>query len=419
MIIEKHRRWIIYLISCLLYIFSQFYRSSIAVISPNLVEELNLDTEELGLISASFFYAFAMMQIPVGIYLDSVGPRFFVTTLSLLAAVGAIVFAYGESAEALTVGRILLGVGMACNLMGPLKLITAWFSPLYFATLSAIFVSVGTAGNIVAATPLVWLTELLGWRSTFLLVSAINLFIAILFYWVARDYPDNSPANRPKKGTAITLSDALSGIAQLFSRKDYWLISTGTFFRYGIYASVQALWAGPLLMVAMGLSPYTTGNLLLTMSIGLIIGSPICGWMSDRIFHSRKHVIITGLVTMAAILMILSVLPEGIWLLILLALFFLFGFFSGSGQIMYAHIKERMPHNNAGVAMTGINFFTMIGVAFFLHGLGWVIKEFFSEGSPEPEIFRIAFAFFGVSLVLTALLYGLTVDVEKDHDGSI
>jgi fucose permease len=65
---------------------------------------------------------------------------------------------------------------------------------------------------------------------------------------------------------------------------------------------------------------------------------------------------------------------------ILFALFFGFGFSSSSGQIMYAHIKERMPLKNAGTAMTGINFFTMIGVAFFLHGLGWVINE---RSTPE------------------------------------
>jgi MFS family permease len=415
MILKKHRRWIIYLISCLLFIFSQFYRSSIAVISPSLVEEFSLDTEELGLISAAFFYAFATMQIPVGLYLDSLGPRFFMTALSLVAAAGAVVFACAESVSALIVGRILLGVGMACNLMGPLKLITSWFSPLYFATLSAIFVSVGTAGNIAAATPLVWLTELIGWRTTFLLFAISNSLISILFYLIARNRPEDTPTSRPKTDTTVSLSVALSGIVQLFSRRDYWLISIGTFFRYGIYASVQALWAGPLLMVAMGLSPFMTGNLLLAMSIGLIIGSPICGWISDRILLSRKYVIITGLVTMAGILIMLSVLPKGTWLLILFALFFGFGFSSSSGQIMYAHIKERMPLNNAGVAMTGINFFTMAGVAFFLHGLGWAIKEFYPGGSPAPEVFRVAFAFFGGSLVLTALIYGLTVDGKKHH----
>jgi len=413
MTLKNHRRWIIYLISCLLFTFSQFYRSSIAVISPNLIYDLNLDTEDLGLISATFFYAFAVMQIPVGLYLDSVGPRALMTTLSLVAAAGATVFAYGESAAALIVGRLLLGVGMACNLMGPLKLITAWFSPLHFATLSAIFVSVGTAGNIVASTPLVWLTELLGWRTTFLLFAMGNLIITILFYFIARDHPDDISAGHPPTAKTVSFSMAMSGVIQLFSRRDYWLISIGTFFRYGVYASVQALWAGPLLMVTMGVSQFMTGNLLLAMSIGLIIGSPVCGWISDSILRSRKSIIITGLAVMAGILITLAMLPGKSSLLILFALFFGFGFSSGSGQIMYAHIKERMPLENAGIAMTGINFFTMIGVAFFLHGLGWAIKAFYPGESLAPEAFRVAFVLFGACLVLTGLLYSFTVDDKK------
>ena len=413
MIPKKHRRWIIYLISCLLFTFSQFYRSSIAVISPNLVEELDLDTEDLGLISAAFFYAFAAMQIPVGLYLDRLGPRVLMTVLSLVAVAGATLFAYGESAAALIVGRSLLGVGMACNLMGPLKLITTWFSPLYFATLSAIFVSVGTAGNIAAATPLVWLTEWFGWRTTFLLFAISNLVIAIVFYLIARDQPNGPPLSRPTAGAGVSLSAALGGLLPLFTRRDYWLISMGTFFRYGIYASVQALWAGPFLMVTMDLSQIMTGNLLLAMSIGLIVGSPVCGWISDSILRSRKPVIIAGLAMMAGILATLAVLPSGTGLLILLALFFGFGLSSGSGQIMYAHIKERMPPENAGAAMTGINFFTMTGVAFFLHGLGWAINAFYPEGSLAPEVFRMAFVLFGGCLVVTGLLYSLTVDEKR------
>ncbi len=410
MILNNHRRWIIYLISCQLFIFSQFYRSSIAVISPNLVEALNLDTEDLGLISAAFFYAFAVMQIPVGVFLDTVGPRVFMATLSLVAVLGAIVFAFGESAAALIVGRSLLGIGMACNLMGPLKLITTWFSPRYFATLSAIFVSVGTAGNIAAATPLVWLTALFGWRATFFLFAAINFVIAILFYVIARDRPDEAPVRQPATVSPAHLSAAVGAILRLFSRRDYWLISMGTFFRYGIYASVQALWAGPFLMIAMDLSQIATGNLLLVMSIGLIIGSPVCGWVSDSVLCSRKSIIIAGLAMMAGILITLAVLPVDTGLSILFALFFGFGFSSGTGQIMYAHIKERMPPENAGAAMTGINFFTMTGVAFFLHGLGWAIQTFYPGGSLEPDAFRMAFVLFGGLLVLTGVLYGFTAD---------
>lgn len=406
------RRWLIYLISCLLFCFSQFYRSSIAVISPNLVAELGLDTEALGFVSAAFFYAFAMMQIPVGIYLDSVGPRVLMTALSLAAVLGAAVFALGESVAALLAGRLLLGVGMACNLMGPLKLITTWFSPRYFATLSAVFVSVGTGGNIVAATPLAWLTGLVGWRTTFLLFAGINLIVAGLFCWVARDRPATRPADHPGPLPKVGFPAALGGIRQLFARRDYWLISMGTFFRYGIYASVQALWAGPFLMITMGLSPITAGNLLLIMSLGLIVGSPVCGWLSDSVLRSRKYVIMAGLAAMAGVLVTLAMLPQKTGVPLLFVLFFGFGFFSGSGQIMYAHIKERVSLENAGTAMSGINFFTMAGVAFFLHGLGWAIQTFYAGGALAPEAFRITFAVFGGCLLLAGLLYGGTGERE-------
>jgi predicted MFS family arabinose efflux permease len=294
-----------------------------------------------------------------------------------------------------------------------LKLITAWFSPLHFATLSAILVSVGTAGNIAAATPLVWLTELLSWRTTFLLFAMGNLIITILFYLIAKDHPADTPSGHPTKANTVSFSTAMSGIMKLFSHRDYWLISIGTFFRYGVYASFQTLWAGPFLMVTIGVSQIVTGNLLLAMSIGLIIGSPICGWISDSILHSRKPIIITGLAVMAGILITLAMLPGKAGLLILFAFFFGFGFSSGAGQVMYAHIKERMPLENAGTAMTSINFFTTVGVAFFLHALGWAIKAFYPGGSIAPEALRMAFVLFGACLVLTGLLYSMTVESKR------
>jgi len=49
------RRWLIFVVACMSFVLSQFYRSSIAVISPNLITDLNLDANGLSLISASFF----------------------------------------------------------------------------------------------------------------------------------------------------------------------------------------------------------------------------------------------------------------------------------------------------------------------------------------------------------------------------
>lgn len=50
--------------------YSQFYRSSVGVIAPELARELALGPGDLGLVTGSFFVVFALLQIPMGVLLD-------------------------------------------------------------------------------------------------------------------------------------------------------------------------------------------------------------------------------------------------------------------------------------------------------------------------------------------------------------
>lgn len=403
------RRWLIFIVACMSFVLSQFYRSSIAVISPNLVQDLGLDPEGLGLVSAAFFYAFAVMQIPIALYLDRIGPRVTMTGLTLVAVGGALVFALGNSLAALVVGRLLIGAGMACNLMGSLKLITLWFGASRFATMSALVVSIGGAGNIVSATPLVILVDWIGWRTTFMVFSAITFLVALLFLLVVRDRPERQSTDAAAELNVRGGSgNGLENMLNLFRKKDFWIISFGTFSRYGIFAAVQALWAGPYLMNALRVSPLETGNLLFLMSLGIIVGSPAFGYLSDAVFKLRKLPIQLGFAGTIIILIILANLRPGAGTILLSILFLSFGFFSSAGQIMYAHIKERMPIEMAGAAMTGINFFTMAGVAFFLQVLASFMQNLFPDAALSIRAFEYAFYLCAATLTLAFILYTFT-----------
>jgi sugar phosphate permease len=403
------RRWMIFFLAGLLFLLSQFYRASMAVIYPAMTAELALDARSLGQISAAFFYAFALMQLPIGLYLDRRGPRLTMTVLTLVAVAGALLFARGQSLHALVAGRALLGIGMACNLMGTLKLITLWFAPGRFATLSALMITLGTVGNLAAATPLVLLVEAVGWRMSFQLLAALTLLLALVFYAVVRDGPAPGAATSgAAPGAAARSASIWSTLRALFVEKDYWIISLGTFCRYGIYAAVQALWAGPYLIQVLEVAPLAAGHLLFLMSIGMAAGCPLCGWLSDDILRSRKVVIVGGLLGMLAVLAVLAYLNAGVGFGWLAALFVAFGVFSSAGQIMYAHIKERMPMAFAGTAMTGINFFTMAGVAFFLEGVGSLLQRLDPQAALGPAAFRGALLFCCGCLLLAAAMYLLT-----------
>ncbi len=402
------RRWIIFIIATSHFFLSQFYRVSNAVIAPELIRDLSLDTAGLGLMSAAFFYGFALTQIPISLLLDKVGPRRLMSVLSLIGILGALIFSMADSLGFGLFGRILLGIGMACNLMGTFKLLTEWFEPLIFATLTGVVVSIGTFGNMIAATPLVVLVEQMGWRHSFQLIAGINLILTLLFFVVVRDRPFRPSTDTSSVEPSISMRQAFANLSLLLANRDYWFISVSTFVRYGTFAAFQALWAGPFLIEVMGYSAIRTGNLILLMSVGFIIGCPLWGALSDRVFKTRKGLIVFCLLIMGAVFLILNNLSPKTTPFVVAPIFFAFGLISSGGMLMYPHIKDLMPQKMAGAAMTGINFFNMLGPAVFLQGLGILMQHLYPEASRGPAAFEAAFLVCMVCLAGSALLYLFT-----------
>ena len=93
-------------------------------------------------------------------------------------------------------------------------------------------------------------------------------------------------------------------------------------------------------------------------------------------------------------------------------LFFSFGFFFGAGMIMYAQIKELMPPEMSGTAMAGINFFGLMGVGVFLHGLGSLVQYIYPEAPFGQSAFQLIYKICFGYLTLAVLLYLFTQDTK-------
>ena len=121
-------RWVrIFLPFALGYYLSYLLRTVNAVISPALTAELNLSAANLGLLTSTYFLAFGLAQIPVGIALDRFGPRRVEALLLLITAIGAAMFALGDSLQTLSVGRAFIGLGVSACLMAALKGFALWY----------------------------------------------------------------------------------------------------------------------------------------------------------------------------------------------------------------------------------------------------------------------------------------------------
>ena len=237
------------------------------------------------------------------------------------------------------------------------------------------------------------LVQYTGWRNAFLLFSLISLVLVIAFVTVVRDRPEAQATRLNGPVPSQSFKDIFSGLFRLFAMRDYWIISMGTFCHYGIFAAIQALWAGPYLMQMMGLSPVTAGNLIFLLSIGIIAGGPFWGILSDRWLKTRKRVVIIGIAGLGLCLAALAFLPSGAAIWIPAVLFLSMGLLRSAGVVMYAHIKDLMPAELAGTAMTGINFFTMVGPAVFVQLMGALMQHFYPPRIPQPRSIQDRFSF--------------------------
>lgn len=385
----RGRAWAIFATCLMGFNLSMFYRVSVTVISPELSRDLDLTASQLGDLSAAFFYGFALCQIPLGMALDRLGARWVMPAVSLIGVAGAVFFATASSAGMAVAARAMIGVGMSCNLMGAFYLFATWFPPGRFATIAGLYMSLGGLGQLLATTPLVFMSQAMGWRGAFWVVSAVALVQVAALVLVLRERPPGVEA------PPAVRENPLKGLGQVLRMPAYWIISMAQLFRYGCTMTLLGLWGGPYLIYALGLNPVQTGNALLCASLGIIMGLPLFGRLSDSLLGTRKYVIIPSLFLLVLLFLLLGLLPHGMPFWAVYGLFLVLGLISSPGQIMFAHIRELVPSHLAARAMTASNLFLMIGPAVVMQISGLLVFK-------EPDAITGAGDLWGVWLFMAA-----------------
>jgi predicted MFS family arabinose efflux permease len=337
--------------------------------------------------------------------LDRIGSRITMGFLALTAVAGALAFAIGQTPEHLVLSRILSGIGMSGNLMVMLSLLAVWFPVDRFALLSGMIVAIGTVGNLMAATPLALMSLWIGWRASFFVLAGINAVVVTAFIIVMRDHPLGYTRERQQSGSLT------AGLGRLFRMYSYWAISLAGFVRYGYFAAIQSLWAGPFLVYGLGLGEITASYAIFAMGVGYMVGLPLGGSISDSLLRSRKKVVLGSMIIFCLLVLIPPWWNERTsWWPIVLT-FFGLGLTAAPGQILYAHMKELLPPSMLAQAMTAVNLFTILGAGVMTHLLGFVIgsKPVSLVG---PSAFTGLWYVGAVVLVIVSVMYSLVPDSQ-------
>jgi sugar phosphate permease len=386
-------------IACLVlgYVLSQFYRAFLAVLSPVLAVDTGAGADDLALASGLWFLAFAAMQIPVGWALDRLGPRRTAAwLLGVCGGTGAAVFAMATTPAHLHLAMVLIGIGCSPVLMASYYILGRVYSAAMFATLAGAIIGIGTLGNIAGALPLAWAAEAFGWRETLWGLGALTLATGLVMLRFVQDPPQAT-------GTGPEHSGSLMDVLRIPA---IWLILPLLFVGYAPAAGLRGLWVGPYFSEVYGLDANGIGQVTLIMAIAMVVGSFAYGPL-DRIFGTRKGVVLTGNLLAATCLITLWWMPAGgVWPSALLLGGV--GVLGMSFPLLMAHGRSFFPPHLLGRGVTLLNMFSIGGVG-LLQVFSKQVYAAASAATPQAAHSGI-FLFFGLLVLAGTAVYAFSRD---------
>ncbi len=404
----NNKRQVLPLIICSLaaffYIYDYFIQVAPAVFTDQLMAEFRIGASGLGALGAFFFYSYAGMQIPAGMLLDRFGARKILTFAVFISALGVMLFATTASFSMACFARFIIGFGSAFAFLSALFLASRWFSHQYFALIAGLVQFGGCVGSLIGEAPLAFAVNHYGWRSTLFAIGVFTLFLSVLYWWVIRDGKAN---HYPKIQPKLTITQRLQ---MVFTDKQVLWIAVCGFCCWIPVATIGALWGVPYLMQVYQCSNIIAAELCSLFWLGIGIGSPVLGWLSDKI-QSRKIPCYIGFgAGVIAALVVLEAPALPMWC-VAIALFLL-GLMAALQSLTFAIAKDCLPRQTFGTASGLINMAAVGSGAIAQQVIGYMLQANWGgqlvNGLPVYDVHD-----YQISLVLLpiATVIGLLVSV--------
>lgn len=283
--------WLVWGLATGFYFSDYMARVAPGVMHRYLQIDFGINEAEFGILTASFYVPYILMQIPVGLTVDRVSIKWLLTTMSLLTAFGCCVFGLANGLFTASVGRMLIGFSAAFAFICSLRLATSWFPPTMLGLLAGLTQSLGMLGAAAGDAPVSFLVSNVGWRHSMLIIAFLFIALAGLLYQFVQDKPGQS-RHEVKAEERISI---LQSLKTILSNRQTWLNAFYAGFLFGPTAVIGEAIGPAYLQFGRGFGAHDAAFATGLIFIGWGISGPLSGWLSDRIGRRKPIMILSAL----------------------------------------------------------------------------------------------------------------------------
>ncbi len=350
-------RWSGFVLLALAYVLVFFHRMAPAVVAPDLQAAFAVDATRLGVLAASYYYVYTLMQPLSGLAADMLGPRLAVGLLGLLGGAGSIVFGLADSFAVASVGRLMVGTGVAFVFIGLMKYNSVWFHHGVYGRVSGFTLLLGNLGAVLASGPLAAVLGFASWRTVFVALGVIAIALSVAILLFVR-LPDTHEHHRKAPWHILRIRGIRWGALAMFG-------TVGNVFAFA------GLWSLPLLQDRFGLERDAASVYVTVLMLALAFGALSAGWISDHLGRRRPLAITGGgMLVLGFGLLALAPWSPGVSVALV---FVVLGLGGGWVSVIFANAKELAGAASAGFGISMVNTGLFLGAAVMQSLFGLVL----------------------------------------------
>jgi ACS family D-galactonate transporter-like MFS transporter len=294
--VSNPRRWSTVGLLFVASVINYFDRATMSMALPLIAAEFALGPEQKGLVLSSFFWSYALMQIPIGWCADRLNLRWLYAAAFAVWSIAQGLTGLAGTLTTLIAFRILLGIGESVYLPGGSKIVSLLFAPKERGFPSGLFDFGTRTGLVLEGLIVPWCLLHYGWRRTFVIAGLFGL-VWLVPWWLSSP-PRLKAIGRPERANE---SRRLAAKFLLLIRNRNLLGICLGFFCFDYYWYLLVTWLPDYLVTVRHLTILKAGFYASLPFFVFGVSEPIGGWIADLLVQRGGNETRTrkGVVTVA------------------------------------------------------------------------------------------------------------------------
>lgn len=307
-------RWWIAGILGLGVLINYFDRINLSIAGQSLSLAFHLTPATLGIVFSAYLWSYALLQIPIGVWLDRIGISWMVRVTTILWSAATFLTAIAGGLGLVLVARILLGVAEAPAFPACQKATGYWFPRQERGLCTSTFDGAAKFSNVIGVPIVAFVVTQFGWQGAFWFTGILSALYAAIFWIFYRNPKEMQRKGQLSEGEYNYISEGgaqnedvvpqhqFANLGYLLRNRKVWGLTLG-FSAYGYSFYLLLTWLPGYLETQMHMTLLKSGlYTAIPWAVATVTDLVIGGWLVDRLIAQgyeanrvRKTLLVIGM----------------------------------------------------------------------------------------------------------------------------